>query len=207
MPGPTKYSSALTTRSPPRPADHHLRVERDQRRRRVRRTHRHAAVRVEDRVLAVDRRRRVRVADVAAGAVARPAAAVIPAARVLRHVAAERPLVADLRRGHQLRRLHQQPELLPHHRMLARPRSASSCAPISRPPLTSLIPRSSVDLAQVDHHLRSASTRSFSQSNVSSPPASTQRIGPVPVQQRQRIVDRSPAGTARTPASRRESLP
>ena len=49
--------------------------------------------------------------------VARPPAPVIPAARVLRHVAAQRPLVADLRRRHQFGRFHQQPEPLPHHRV------------------------------------------------------------------------------------------
>ncbi len=139
----------LAARAP----DHQLRVERNQRRRRVRRIHRHAAVLLEDRVLAVDRRRRVRVADVAARPVARPAAAVIPAARVLRDVAAERPLVADLRRGHQFGRFHQQPELLLHHRVVhhlgQRRRRADLEAAVHL-----LDPAQLGDLAQVDHHAR-----------------------------------------------------
>src|SRR5437762_1049455 len=61
----------------------------------------------EDGVLAVDRFGGVRIADVSAGAVARPAGTVIPAARVLRDVAADRSLVADLRRGCRFGRVHQ----------------------------------------------------------------------------------------------------
>ena len=113
VPGPTKYVGrvhhALAAAAL---ANHHLRVERDQRRRGVRRAHRHAAIRAENRVLAVDRCRRVGVADVAAGAVAVPAAAVVPAARILRHVAAERSLVSNLRRGDEPGRLGKHAELL-----------------------------------------------------------------------------------------------
>ena len=98
-------------------ADVHLRVERDQRRGGVRRVDRHAAARPEDAVLAIHRRGRVGVADVAAGAVAVPAVAVVPAPRVLHQVPAQRPLVADLRRRHQLRRLGQQPVLAAHVRV------------------------------------------------------------------------------------------
>ena len=82
IPGPMKNSSAFTTCSP-RGRGSPSGVERDQRRRRVGRIDRHAAARAEDAVLAVHRSRRVGVADVAAGAVAGPTAAVVPAARVL----------------------------------------------------------------------------------------------------------------------------
>ena len=106
--GPMKKSRAAITRSPLAVADDHLRVERDQRRRGVRRADRDAAIGLEDRMLAIDRRRRVGVADVAAGAVARPAGAVVVAPRVLADVAADRSLIADLRRGDDARRLRQQ---------------------------------------------------------------------------------------------------
>ena len=82
------------------------------RRRGIGRIHRHAALGVKNRVLAIPAHRRIGVADVAAGAVARPARTVVPAARVLRHVAAKRALIADLRRGHQFRGLRQQSVLL-----------------------------------------------------------------------------------------------
>src|SRR5205085_7124122 len=74
---------------------------------RIRRIAPDAGLRGEDGVLAIDRFGSVGVADVAAGAVAGPAGAVIPAARVLRDVAADRALVADLRRGGGFRRVHQ----------------------------------------------------------------------------------------------------
>src|SRR5439155_155028 len=47
-----------------------------------------------------------------------PPAAVVPAARVLRHVAADRSLIANLRRGDQLRRFGEQPELVADDRMV-----------------------------------------------------------------------------------------
>jgi hypothetical protein len=62
-------------------------------------------------VLAVDRRRRVGIADVPAGTVAGPPRAVIPATRILRDVAAEGALVPNLRRGHERGRFRQQPEV------------------------------------------------------------------------------------------------
>jgi hypothetical protein len=77
----------------------------------------HAAVRAENGVFAIDGRGRVGEADVPARAIAFPAAAVIPAARVLRHVAADRSLIADLRRGRQFGAFREQAELLLHHRI------------------------------------------------------------------------------------------
>src|SRR6185503_5310331 len=97
--------------------DDHLGVERHERRRRVGRAHRHATVGPENGVLAVDGLRRIRVADVAAGPVARPAGPVVPAARVLRYVAADGALVANLRRGRRLGGLGQDAEALLHRRM------------------------------------------------------------------------------------------
>ena len=58
----------------------------------------HATIGAEDGVLAIAAHRRVGIANVAAGAIARPSIAVVPAARVLRNIAAERALVANLRR-------------------------------------------------------------------------------------------------------------
>src|SRR4029078_11427821 len=69
-------------------------------------------------MLAIDGRWRVGVADVAAGAIAGPPGTVIPAARVLRHVAPERALMANLRRCHQRSGLRQQPEALLDHRIV-----------------------------------------------------------------------------------------
>ena len=177
MPGPTKKSSAGTTRSLSAVLDHELRVERDQRRRRVGRVHRDAAIGVEDRVLAVDRRRRVGVADVAAGAIARPAGAVVPAARVLRHVAADRALVANLRRGDESAPPRPAAGSAPSPSRRWRSSVSVVIAPISRPPPASLIPRSSLTMP------RSTTTfgflmRSFSQSKVSMPPAMTQASAP-----------------------------
>src|ERR1035437_86197 len=63
-------------------------------------------------MLAVASLRCIGIANVAAGAVARPTASVIPAARVLRNIAAECSLVTDLRRRHQFRGLRQQTILL-----------------------------------------------------------------------------------------------
>src|SRR6266851_9463550 len=63
-------------------------------------------------MLTVAALRRIGVANVAAGTVARPTSAVIPAARILRDIAAECSLIADLRRCHHFRSLHQQPILL-----------------------------------------------------------------------------------------------
>jgi hypothetical protein len=80
--------------------DDKLGVEGDEGGRGIRGVHRDAAPRLEDRVLAVHRRRRIGVADVAAGAVAGPAAPVVPAAGVLGEVSPERALVPDLGRRH-----------------------------------------------------------------------------------------------------------
>ena len=88
--------------------NHKLGVERDQGRRRIGRIHRHASFGMQNRMLAISAHRSVGIADVSAGAIARPTRAVVPAARVLRNVAAERALVANLRRRHQFRGLRQQ---------------------------------------------------------------------------------------------------
>ena len=76
--------------------DHEFGVERNQRGHRIRRMDGHAAIGAEDGVLAVAAYRCVGIANVATGAVAWPGAAIVPAARVLRNVAAERALVANL---------------------------------------------------------------------------------------------------------------
>ena len=59
-------------------------------------------------MLAIPSHRRVGVANVSAGAVARPAGAIVPATCVLRNVAAQRALVADLWRCHKFGGLRQQ---------------------------------------------------------------------------------------------------
>ena len=104
-------------RSPADAANHHLRVERDERGRGVGGIDGDTAIGAEDRVLAVERLRRIGVADVAAGAIARPARAVIPAARILRHVAADRPLIANLRRRRRFGAFEQNPVALAHDGM------------------------------------------------------------------------------------------
>src|ERR1019366_1958759 len=73
---------------------------------------RNAAIRVQNRVLAIAALRCIGVANVAAGTVTRPTSAVIPAARVLRNITADGSLVADLGRRHNLRGLRQQTILL-----------------------------------------------------------------------------------------------
>ena len=77
--------------------DDEFRIKRDQRRRGVRLRDRDAAVGVEQRMLAVHALGRVGEAGGAAGAVARQAGPVIPAARVLGGVAADGAGIADLR--------------------------------------------------------------------------------------------------------------
>src|SRR5450755_3295069 len=67
---------------------------------------------MQNRVLAIAALRCISVANVAAGTVTRPTAAVIPAARVLRNIPADGSLVADLGRSHDLRGLRQQTILL-----------------------------------------------------------------------------------------------
>ena len=79
-------------------AEHdHRRIERDERRRRVRRAHSDTTIGAPETMLTVLAFRRVRVARVAAGAIAVDTVTVVPAARVLSHVAADRAGVADLR--------------------------------------------------------------------------------------------------------------
>src|ERR1700683_1909453 len=78
-------------------ADHHSCVECDQGGSGIRRAHRDAAVCAENCMLAVDCGGGIRIADVSSRAVAWKSAAVVPAARVLRNISSDRPLVADLR--------------------------------------------------------------------------------------------------------------
>src|SRR4029079_14692579 len=72
-----------------------------------------AAIRAEDGVLAVNRLGSIRVADVSSRAVAGPAGPIIPAACVLRYVAPDRPLVANLGRCGGFGRLGQNGVTLP----------------------------------------------------------------------------------------------
>jgi hypothetical protein len=55
---------------------------------------------------------RIGIADISTGTIAGPAGAVIPAARVLRHVAADGPLVPNLRRRGQFGTLREKAVLL-----------------------------------------------------------------------------------------------
>ncbi len=99
-------------------ANHEFGIEGNKRGSRVRRIHRHAAIRMQNRVLPVAALRRIGIADVPTRAVARPTGAVIPASSILRHVAAKRALVPDLWRGYQFRALRQQLVLLSDDGML-----------------------------------------------------------------------------------------
>ena len=170
-----------------RALDHHLGVERDERRRGVGRVHRHAPVGVENRVLAIDRRRRVRVADVAAGPVAGPPAAVVPAARVLRHVAADGPLIADLRRGHELGRLHQQPELVAHHRIAHDLRERRARADLEAT-VQRLDAAQALDLAQIDDDARALDAILQPVEGIQSA-RHHPGVRAVAIQQRQRVAD------------------
>src|SRR5258708_34136589 len=75
-------------------------------------------------MLAIATLRRVGVTDVSAGAVAGPSGTVVPASRILRHVAADGALIADLRRGHHLCGLRQDRVLLFDYGMLHNVREA-----------------------------------------------------------------------------------
>src|SRR3984957_4005644 len=99
-------------------AHHELGGERDQSRRRIRGIHRHAADRMQNRMLAVATLRCIGITDVPTSAVARPTGAVIPTSSILRYVAAKRALIPDLRRSHQLRAVGQQFVLLSDDGML-----------------------------------------------------------------------------------------
>ena len=94
----TLSNATIAFGGPPVLEDITLRIERDERGGRVRGAHGHAAARLEDGMLTVQCRRCVGVTGVAAGSIAGPAVAVVGAARILRHVAAEGALMADLGR-------------------------------------------------------------------------------------------------------------
>jgi len=187
IPGPIQYSSAGTTRSPFGPR---MTIDASSATRAGAVSDgltRDAAVGVEDRVLAVHRGRRVGVADVAAGAVAGPAAAVVPAARVLRDVAAERALVADLRRGDQLRRFHQQAELFAHQRVLDDFRERRHRADLEAA-VGFLDALELFDLPEVDDRLRLLQAI-LEPVHAVEPAGQHQRVGAVLVEQLDRIVD------------------
>ena len=133
-------------------AQDELGVQRNQGRGRVGRIHCHAAVRVQNGMLTVAALRRIGVANVAAGAIARPTAAVIPAARVLRNIAAERSLIADLRRCHQLRSLRQQTILLLDDGMIHHLSERGHRADLDAIARRANSPQF-LDSTQIDHHL------------------------------------------------------
>ena len=68
-------------------------------------------------MLAIQARRRICIANISAGAIAGPASAVIPTPRVLGNIAADRPLVANLRGGGGLGSVRQDAVFLAHHRV------------------------------------------------------------------------------------------
>ena len=98
--------------------DEELRVQRNQRRSRIGRVHRHASLSVKNRVLAIPAGGRIRVTDISRGAIARPARPVIPTARILRYVAADGSLIANLRRSRQFGALRQKAVLFRDERVL-----------------------------------------------------------------------------------------
>src|SRR5581483_12170696 len=83
-------------------AEDKFRVKRNKRWSGVGRINRDTALSTEDRMLAVAAHGGVRVANISSSAVARPTGAVVPTARVLRDVAADCALVANLRRGYKV---------------------------------------------------------------------------------------------------------
>src|SRR6185437_4060391 len=103
-------------------------VERDERWRGVGGVDSDAAIGAEDGVLAIAAYGCVGKALIAAGAVAGPSAAIIPAARILRDVAAERGLVANLRRSDQLNRVGKKAVVLFNQRMLGDLGQRGHCA-------------------------------------------------------------------------------
>src|SRR5207247_2823212 len=119
-------------------------------------------------------------------AIACPAAAVVPAARVLRHVAADGALIADLRRRHQLRRFHQQRVLLADDGMLddlgQRSHRADLDASAGLPHALEL-----PDLAQIDDDLRPLDPI-LEQIHAVEPARQHPRISAVLVEQLDRIV-------------------
>ena len=176
--GPMKNSSALHFALPAGPDDDHRRVERDERRRRVGRAHGDAAVGAPEAMLAILPFGRIGVAGVAAGAIAIDAVAVVPAARVLADVAADRAGVSDLRARDAARRIGQHLVAALDDASCARSPSASSTRrsrrrrpAVSRMPLSAAMPpRSTTYFGRF--------TRSLNQSKLSLPPASAQPSAP-----------------------------
>src|ERR1700730_437077 len=139
-------------------------------------------------MLAVDGRRGIGVADVAAGAVAGPPAAVIPATRVLRNIPANRALVANLRRSHEFGGLRQNRILLSDQRMphyvAKNRRSADLDADIGRCFHTSEF----LDAANIDDYLRTF-VAILQPIECVQPPGEHPRGLLISVEQRQGIVD------------------
>src|ERR1700694_877402 len=103
-------------------------------------------------MLAVDRRRGIGETDIPAGAIAFPATAVIPAARVLRHVPADGSLVTDLWRCRGLRASRQDAVFLSHDGIAHHFRQRGHRANLD--PVRGLAHASQLaDLAQVDYSL------------------------------------------------------
>src|SRR3984957_6822424 len=103
-------------------------------------------------MLTVAALRRIGVANVAAGTIARPTAAVIPAARVLRNIASESSLVADLRRSTHLRSLRQKTIPLLDNGMIHDFSERGHRADLDTIPGCANSPQF-LDSAQIDHHL------------------------------------------------------
>src|SRR5579872_1580462 len=133
--------------------NHHLRLKCDHRRSGIRRADSHTTVRAENRVLAVDRGRRIGIAEIAAGTVAVKAASVIPAARILRYVPANGALVPDLWGGSRFCGFAQDLEFCLHAGMIydigKRGHGADFQTAIHVPDSDQFL-----DLAQIDHHFR-----------------------------------------------------
>ena len=140
--GPMKNSSAGTTRSPVAARDDHGALERDQRGGHVRRRHRDAARGAKQTMLAVLALRRVGVAGVATGAVAIHARAVVPAARVLAEIAAQRGRRCGSAGSRRARRRAPAGRTSPAPRSLNAISVSVVSAPISRPSAVSRMPLS-----------------------------------------------------------------
>jgi len=113
----------------------------------------HAAVGVQYRMFAIAPLRSIGVANVAARAVTRPPGAVIVAARVLRYVAADGPLVADLRRGSQFGAFRKQSEALLDDGILHHLGERSHRSNLDAAVRRGANPAQLVDTAQIHHYL------------------------------------------------------
>src|SRR5712691_11427274 len=93
--------------------------------------------------------RSIRIANIAAGAIAGPATAVVPTPRILGNIAADGTLIADLRGGGRLGSVRKDAVLLTHHRMAYHFCESGHRANLE--PIANCANRSELfDLAQVD---------------------------------------------------------